>query len=249
MRKGRGVRWDRRVLRYDMVPSLLALILSMQIPQHVATTPADRLGEGWWKDRHEQCVKITQAGGVDVVFLGDSITQGWEGPGRTVWEREYAPLRAANFGFSGDRTEHVLWRLRNGEIVGLKPKAIVIMIGTNNVGHGSSDAAQTADGVRAIVAELHTKVPTAKILLLGIFPRGADADDPMRVKVADATVRFQAITGFEGVQFLDLGYAFTRIDGSLRSLLMPDLLHLNEAGYEIWAKAMGPSLRALLKGG
>ncbi|MCB8933485.1 MAG: platelet-activating factor acetylhydrolase IB subunit [Fimbriimonadaceae bacterium] len=226
--------------------ALVLATLAMQIPQHVATTPAERLGEGWWKDRHEQCVKITQAGGVDLVFLGDSITHSFEGPGKAVWDREYAPLKAANFGFSGDRTEHVLWRLRHGEIVGLQPKAIVIMIGTNNIGHGSSNPTQTADGVKAIVAELLEKVPSAKILLLGIFPRGANADDPMRTKVAEATALFKGIADGKRVHFLDIGYAFIRIDGSLRTLLMPDALHPNAAGYEIWAKAMAPALKKVM---
>lgn len=229
-----------------MVASLLALTLAMQIPSHVATTPAERLGEGWWKDRHEQCVKVTQAGGVDVAFLGDSITQGWEGGGKAEWDRTYAPLKSANFGFSGDRTEHVLWRLEHGELVGLKPKVVVIMIGTNNVGHGSSNPQQTADGVRAIVAKLQDKVPGAKILLLGIFPRGAEANDDMRVKVAAANEEFKGVADGKRVVFLDIGYAFTRIDGSLRSMLMPDLLHLNPDGYEIWSKAMLPTLRAML---
>lgn len=222
------------------------LALAMQVPVHVATTPAERLSEGWWKERHERCVATTQAGGVDVVFLGDSITQSWEGPGKAVWDREFAGLKAANFGFSGDRTEHVLWRLRNGEIVGLEPKAIVIMIGTNNIGHGSSNASQTADGVKAIVGELLAKVPSAKILLLGIFPRGAEANDKMRMECAAATAGFKGIADGHRVQFLDIGQHFIRIDGSLRSLLMPDLLHLNGAGYEIWAKALMPALRAVL---
>ena len=220
----------------------------MQIPTHVATTPAEHLGEAWWKDRHAQCVKITQAGGVDVAFLGDSITHGWEGTGRAEWDRTYAPMKAANFGFSGDRTEHVLWRLRNGELVGLKPKVVVIMTGTNNVGHGSTNPQQTADGVRAIVAELLAKIPSTKILLLGIFPRGAEANDDLRVKVAAATEGFKGVADGKRVRFLDIGYAFTRIDGSLRSTLMPDFLHVNADGYEIWPKAMLPTLREMISG-
>lgn len=221
-------------------------VQSQGTPDHVATRPAHRLGEDWWKQRHERGVAQTKAGGFDVAFLGDSITQGWEDGGRTTWNALFAPLKAANFGFSGDRTEHVLWRLENGEILGADPKVIVIMIGTNNVGHGSSNAAQTADGVRAIVAKLRTGLPKAKILLLGVFPRGATANDPMRVAVNQATAAFASLHDGKQVFFSDIGKAFVRIDGNLRSTLMPDLLHLNPDGYAVWGKAIVDDVERLL---
>lgn len=189
---------------------------------------------------------MTQKGGIDVVFLGDSITQGWEGSGKATWDKEFAPLKAGNFGFSGDRTEHVLWRLEHGEMTGLKAKVVVLMIGTNNIGHGSSDPPQTATGVRAVVSKLRTAMPKAKVLLLGIFPRGESATDPMRVKVAEATAAFRTLHDGKWVHFLDIGDAFVRPDGTLRTKLMPDLLHLNDGGYEIWAKAIRPTLDRLL---
>jgi len=216
------------------------------IPLHVATRPDHRLGEDWWKQRHERCVAQTKSGGFDIAFLGDSITQGWEDGGRTTWNQHFAALKSANFGFSGDRTEHVLWRLDNGEIVGANPKVIVIMIGTNNVGHGSSNAAQTSDGVRAIVGKLREKLPTAKILLLGVFPRGAAPDDRLRLAVNQATAGFASLHDGKHVFFSDIGKAFVRIDGSLRSTLMPDLLHLNPDGYAVWGKAIVEDIKRLL---
>lgn len=227
-----------------MLTGLLPALVMFQ-GQLVATTPAERLNEGWWKERHERCVEMTRKGGIDVVFLGDSITQGWEG--QKAWDRDLAPLKAGNFGFSGDRTEHVLWRLEHGEILGLNPKAIVIMIGTNNVGHGSSNSEQAAQGVGAIVKKLREGLPNAKILLLGVFPRGEQPNDPLRLAVGDITKRISALNDGKHVFFKDIGPAFVRIDGTLRTLLMPDRLHLNEAGYEIWAKAILPDLKALLK--
>ncbi len=227
--------------------SLVPAMTIQEIPRHVATIPAHRLGEAWWKERHDACVGLTQKGNVDLVFLGDSITQGWESTGRATWDAKFAPLRAANFGFSGDRTEHVLWRLENGEIVGLKPKVVVLMIGTNNFGHGTSNAAQTADGVRAIVAKLLAGLPGAKILLLGVFPRGAAADDPMRLAAAQATAGFQGLHDGKRVHFKDVGRHFVRIDGTLRSTLMPDLLHLTADAYAIWAKAIEPKVRSLME--
>jgi len=226
--------------------SLAPAMIAQDIPRHVATTPAHRLNEDWWKQRHEACVAITKKGGVDLVFLGDSITQGWEGPGKAVWDAKFAPLKAANFGFSGDRTEHVLWRLENGEILGLKPKLVVIMIGTNNFGHGSSNAAQTADGVRAIVGKLLKGLPETRILLLGIFPRGAKAEDPMRIAAASATESFKGLADEKRVTFQNVGRHFVRANGDLRATLMPDLLHLNPDAYAIWAKAIEPNVRKLM---
>lgn len=209
----------------------------------VSTKPVDRLGEPWWKARHEACLKIKSC---RVAFLGDSITQGWEGAGKAAWDRDFAPLGAANFGFSGDRTEHVLWRFDQGELLPLKPELVVIMIGTNNIGHGSSNAAQTAEGVRTIVGRIRSASPNSKILLLGIFPRGRTAADPMRVRVADATAQFKSLADGKRVWFKDIGFAFTYRNGDLKTTIMPDLLHLSEGGYELWAKAILPDVKRLL---
>jgi beta-glucosidase len=217
-----------------------------EAPKIAATTPISRESEPWWRERHARCVELTKQGGFDVAFLGDSITQGWEGAGKAAWDATFAPKRAANFGFSGDRTEHVLWRLANGEIVGATPKVIVIMIGTNNLGHGSSNAEQTSIGVTEIVKTLRDKLPETRILLLGIFPRGRAADDRLRVAAADATQRFVGLDDGRHVHFLDIGKHFIRADGDLRAFLMPDLLHLSPDGYGIWAKAIEPTVARLL---
>lgn len=232
-----------------MLTSLLlgATIMTQQFPQHVATTPVPQQNQPWWDERHKKCVDLTKKGGIDVVFLGDSITQGWEGGGKKTWDREFAQLNSGNFGFSGDRTEHVLYRLQNGEIVGLDPKLVVMMIGTNNIGHGSSTPQQTADGVRAITKTLWEKLPRAKILLLGIFPRGEQPNDQMRLKVNEATSLFKGLDDGKRVHFLDIGKFFLHQDGTLKMLLMPDALHLNENGYEIWAKAIKRQVTELLR--
>ncbi len=225
---------------------MITFLAAIAMTQNVATTPAERLNEDWWKSRHAQCQAITRKGGVDLAFLGDSITQGWEGSGKPTWDKYYANRKAANFGFSGDRTEHVLWRLANGELVGLQPKVIVIMIGTNNIGHGSSNATQTVDGVKSIVGVLRSKVPGAKILLLDIFPRGRDLNDAGRKAVAAASAGFRTLHDGKNVFSADVSSQFLNRDGSMRNLLMPDALHPNAAGYEIWAKAMEPVLAKLL---
>lgn len=214
--------------------------------QNPAVIPVHRLGEQWWSERHERCVAQTKQGNIDVVFLGDSITQGWESEGKAAWDRDFAPLKAANFGFSGDRTEHVLWRLDNGEMSGLDAKVVVLMIGTNNIGHGSSTPSQTADGVRLVVSELQERLPQAKILLLAIFPRDEAADGALRIKANEATNGFKNLHDGKRVFFKDIGPYFVHSSGRLRTNLMPDRLHLSSDGYEIWARAIRDDVRDLL---
>ncbi len=231
-------------------PALLALTTVMTSfdlkSQTVSTTPVERFSEDWWKQRHDEKVALTNSGHADLVFLGDSITHGWEGTGKATWEKYYGHRKAANFGYSGDRTEHVLWRLANGELIGMKPKVVVIMIGTNNLGHGSSNAFQTGSGVEKIVKTLQREVPDVKILLLSIFPRGMSVHDGLRIGVAEATRGFQSLAEPGKVVCLDIGKYFLNYSGDMRLSLMPDLLHPNEGGYEIWAMAIERELSALL---
>src|SRR6202030_3755868 len=129
--------------------------------------------------------KIVAKGEGDVIFLGDSITHGWEGSGKKVWADNFAPLKSVNLGIGGDQTGHVLWRITEGkELENLNPKAAVIMIGTNNTGGHSAE--QIAGGIKAIVEELKTQKPDIKILLLGIFPRGNRADADKETKTIPA---------------------------------------------------------------
>lgn len=215
--------------------------------QNVATTPADKLSVEWWKNRHTACVETTKKGGIDLAFVGDSITQGWESAGKPTWDKYYAGRNAANFGFSGDQTQHVIWRLQNGELVGLNPKVIVIMIGTNNIGARSSTPEQAADGVKSIVSILRKEIPKAKILLLGVFPRGTGKDHPDCQAVDKISAGYKGLEDGKHVFFEDVGRFFLyRTNGEMRRLLMPDLLHPNAAGYEIWGKAMERKLAELL---
>src|SRR5262245_39310463 len=149
---------------------------------HEAVKPAERLEQDWWKKRHDRFVARAKEGGVDVLFLGDSITEGWESNGKKVWEDHFAPLKAANFGISGDRTQHVFWRITEGkELDGIDPKAAVLMIGTNNA--GSNTAKEIAEGVEAIVKELRRQKPKTKVLVLGVFPRGGKRREKEQTEV------------------------------------------------------------------
>ena len=197
-------------------------------PPSVADQPLDREGP-----RHQLINSRAAAGNVDVIFLGDSITQGWEGAGKDAWAKFFAPRKAMNAGISGDRTQHVLWRLENGNIKGISPKVAVIMIGTNNSGSNTSE--EIAAGITAIVKSLRTKLPQTKILLLGIFPRGAGPSDARRKVNEGANAIVQKLADGEHVHYLDIGPKFLGADGSLSKEIMPDLLHLSPKGYEIWA--------------
>lgn len=219
-----------------------ALALEPDIP---AVVPAPQTDE-WWMARHERTVSRVRQGAVDLLMIGDSITQGWNGEGRQVWERFYARRRAVNLGFSSDRTEQVLWRLQHGEIEGIHPKVAVLMIGTNNSGGRHDPPEETAAGVQAIVMQIRAKLPETKILLLAIFPRGATATDPLRRMNGLINDRLRGLADGRHLFYLDLSHVFVDQEESVRRDLMPDLLHPNEQGYQVWAEAMEPQLKVLL---
>ncbi len=201
----------------------------------------------WWGKRHEEKLKEKEAmKQVDLLMIGDSITHGWEGGGKKTWDKYYGHRHALNLGFSGDRTEHVLWRLQHGAVQGIAPKLAVIMIGTNNTGHRQDKPEHIARGIKAILDELAKQSPETKCLVLAIFPRGADPSDPLR-QINDATNHLiKEYADGKRVFFLDINEKLTESDGTLSTSIMPDLLHPNEKGYEIWAAAVEPEIAKLL---
>jgi len=209
------------------------------------TLPANRFGDAWWKQRHTQKAALAKEGGHDLVFIGDSITQGWEDHGLPVWDKYYAHRKALNLGFSGDHTEHVLWRILNGELENVNPKLFVLMIGTNNTGHRQDPPEQTADGIKLILELLQDRKPDAKILLLSIFPRDEKPDGTHRQLNDAINERIKTFTDGDKVQWLDLTATFLAGDGTLPAATMPDFLHPELAGYEMWAKAMESRISSL----
>lgn len=219
---------------------LASAIASAQVaaPAHSAVTPEPRQDE-WWQKRHQSMNERVAKGNVDLLLIGDSITHGWEGAGKGVWEEFYGKRNAVNLGIGGDRTQHVLWRLQNGNIDGISPKLAVIMIGTNN--SGSNKPEEIADGIVAIVDLLREKLPEMKILVLGIFPRGPNADDPLRkVNIATNGIVAERVKDKPNVTYLDFGQKFLAADGTLSRDVMPDLLHLNDQSYRTWAESIEP---------
>jgi lysophospholipase L1-like esterase/photosystem II stability/assembly factor-like uncharacterized protein len=206
----------------------------------------------WWMPRHEQRVKENaerRASGTlpQLVFIGDSITEGWAKDGREEFARRYARYHPVNLGFGGDRTENILWRLQHGEVDGIEPKVVVLMAGTNNTGSRQEDPATTAAGLRRVVDELQARLPDAKILLLGVFPRDAVDSRSRRINTA-INERIATFADNRRVFFADIGGAFLDERGTLSKDIMPDLLHPNARGYEIWGRAMDPVLQPLLTG-
>lgn len=192
---------------------------------------------------HESFVKIAQEGKAELVFLGDSITAGWARQKET-WETAFGKYKPANFGIGGDRTQHVLWRITNGELDGIKPKAFVLMIGTNNT--GSDTAEGIAKGITNIVNTIKTKHPQAKILLLAVFPRGATIAEPKRETIKSVNSIVAKLHDGKQVHYLDIGDKFLQPDGAISKDIMNDYLHLTAAGYQIWADAISPKLAELM---
>ncbi len=223
--------------------------------RNAAIVAEARTGEVW-KQRHAALVERAKKGNADVVFAGDSLTQRWEAEGKTVWDEAFAAWKPANLGISGDRTQHLLWRLSIGqELAGLDPKVIVLLIGTNNL--GSNSPAEIAAGVRAIVAECRRQKPKAQILLLGLFPRsgrpvaeGAEFAPALGLnsKFAETNTRLQTLEDETVVTFLDIGEKFLDQKGNLPAALMPDFLHLSPEGYRVWAANLRQPVEQLLSG-
>ncbi|MHC4260243.1 MAG: platelet-activating factor acetylhydrolase IB subunit [Planctomycetota bacterium] len=204
-----------------------------------AVTPANRDCA-----RHQAFNKRVKQGNVDLIFIGDSITHWWERAGKEVWDKYYGHRNAVNLGIAGDRTEHVLWRLDNGNIDGVSPKVAVVMIGTNN--HPPRNTGEEiADGIIVICKKLRTKLPKTKILLLGIFPRGAKPN-PMREELAKASGIASQVADGKMIHYLDIGDKFIEADGSISKEIMPDYLHLSAKGYRIWANGIEPKLIELM---
>ena len=221
-----------------------------------AVKPAPRSGNPM--KMHDAFVAIAKRGGIDVLFLGDSITDAWGGEGHKpkaagtkIFQKEFVPLKAANFGIGGDRTQHVLWRLQNGEFDGLHPKIVMLMIGTNNSNGKDNTAQEIAAGVKAIVQEIHQRSPKTKVLLLGIFPRATvktpEGNQAQMEKIKQVnTIISKLDDGGKTVRYLDIGGKFQQADGSLPRSIMPDQLHLSEQGYRIWADAVKEPIQELL---
>ena len=220
-----------------------------------AVTPTPREPNyKWWFERHEQKLAeiASRTNGIPVVFLGDSITHNWERRYGHEWSRFFGgntPYRALNLGYGADRTEHVLWRIANGELDGYQAKAVVLLLGTNNAGHFTFEEETPADtlcGMRAVIDAIREKQPKAKIVLCAIFPRGWTADDPIRRRNDAVNRELKKFANHRDVLWCDCGAQMVRPDGSISTESMPDALHPAPEGCWIWASAVIPYLNYAL---
>ncbi len=206
---------------------------------------------------HETFLARGKSGPIDLLFLGDSITAGWTHAPH-IWEAYYGKNNPANFGIGGDQTQHVIWRIANGELDGITPKVTVLMLGTNN--SLSHTAAEIAAADAKIVGLIREKIPGTKVLLLAIFPRGPRKDKDGNITeaaLAEAAKRMAVINAVNAelaklddgtsVRFLDINASFLGQDGKIPFAIMPDQLHPNAAGYQLWADAMKPLLTQLMQ--
>jgi lysophospholipase L1-like esterase len=251
-----------KTLKFALLCAIFTSLVSVASAQeskkeNSATKPAPR--DKGWEKRHETFVGIAKRGNVDLLFLGDSITDAWGGEGHgtngghKIFTSKFVPMKAANFGIGGDRTQHVIWRLQNGELDGIKPKVVQLMIGTNNSNGSDNTAEEIADGVKGIIDEIKKKSPSTKVLLLAVFPRNTGKDDAAKKIQKDKIDKVNSIIsklddGGKSVKFLDIGSKFKDASGALPKELMPDQLHLSEKGYEIWANAVESVITSMLKG-
>jgi lysophospholipase L1-like esterase len=203
--------------------------------------------------RHHSFLNIANGEDFDVLFLGDSITDLWNveadpqgNPGgKRVFNKYFGEMKVANFGISGDTTQGVLWRLQNGEGQGHKPKAVMLMIGTNNT--GGSSGPEIAEGIGAIVLELRNDFPDAKIMLMAIFPRGSSPADANRRKCEEANKIIAKLDDHQHIFFTDINSKFLDDQGGLVGFRSSDRLHPVEEGYEIWASSVAPTLKSWIQ--
>lgn len=221
-----------------------------------ATVPHEKLEDDFydWNQRHAAVLKQGPEVRPEVVFIGDSITHLWGGApdephgnrGRDSWESMAAGRSMLNLGFGWDRTQNVLWRIDHGELAGLQPKHLVVLIGTNNLSgtaHARENTAlEIAEGITAVVRRAASKCPGAKVVLMAVLPRGAEPSDPMRKKVEAVNVLLPAVAKDSGAAFLDIGARLVGADGRITKEMMPDGVHPGPAGYAIWAEALKPLL-------
>ena len=226
-----------------------------QSPANTALVPVPKLENDSydWYARHAEVLKIKDQIAPEIVMIGDSITHFWAGPpeskiqnGPQAWKQLFGQRRVLNLGFGWDRTQNVLWRLEHGEFDGLRPRWVVINIGTNNfstTSHAKANTpAEVAEAIRAICVRIRAKSPDTRIIVMGVLPRGAKPNDHYRLKIAELNKLLPEVAKLPGVSFLDIGAQFLRPDGELPRSLMRDSCHPTEAGYAIWAAALKPLL-------
>lgn len=222
----------------------------MTVPE--TAQPVPKTGNEVFFELHDSYLARAKSGPIGLLFLGDSITRQWVTVPH-IWNHYYGACQPASFGIGGDGTQHLIWRIANCELDGISPKVVVLLIGTNNC--GSASANDISAGIRKIVSLIHEKMPTTKILVLGIFPRGprinADGNpdnwESHMSKIRAINADLATLDNGHNIRSLDITSHFRGNDGTTPKSIMPDQVHLTAAGYQIWADAMQPLLLEMLR--
>ena len=250
----RQKRMNLIMMRFRLLPLVVSIatvsILQLEPVEaqskNPAVTPQARIEE-WWFARHTENIGQMSKGDIDLLMVGDSITQNFESIGVKVWNRHFKPYKAINLGFGGDRTNHLLWRLDHLPLLKKSPKGAVVLIGTNNICWGSDTPKQAAEGVQAVAQKLHNLYPKMRILVQGVLPRRRQLDHPHRKQINELNSYLPALLkDIPHVTFLDIGPKFLDEKGFLSKEMMPDTTHPSERGHEIWAAAIESELKKML---
>jgi lysophospholipase L1-like esterase len=239
-------------LAQPAAPAPVAAPPAVVQPVPDASVGAPKAGNDRFLKMHESFLARAKSGPIGLLFLGDSITEGWK-KAPHIWDYYYGQYQPANFGIGGDQTQHVIWRIEQGELDGITPKVLVLMLGTNNTTWHTAEQIAAAD--KKIVEMIRAKLPQTKILLLAIFPRGLDKNkegwinpSPFRMdKINAVNPELAKLDDGKMVRFLNINANFLGQDGKIPYGIMPDQLHPNAAGYQIWADAMAPLLKEMLQ--
>lgn len=217
-------------------------------PERESTTsPYARYHDLPWMRVRDWCLRFKRnilhpsRRGTELVFLGDSITEAWTEVAPDIWESYFGRYTPLKLGIPGDETQQVLWRIENGELDGLKPRVIVLLVGVNNLRNGEWSVAETAAGIEAVLHAIKKKLPEARVLHMALFPAMPSAQDPLRLKI-EATNALLEKLRLPHVTFLDIGDALLEADGALTPEVMKDFIHPSREGYRRWGEKVAASL-------
>ncbi|MDN4503927.1 GDSL-type esterase/lipase family protein [Alteromonadaceae bacterium BrNp21-10] len=244
-----------KVYRQGLLASLLLCCVFSVLAESTATQATPRIKEhSWmsvaqWQQKHQAIkTQAETAGDIDVLFVGDSITEGWQwGDNQKVFDKHFSKLRTLNMGIGGDQTQEVLWRLQDMASITLHPKVITLLIGVNNFGHSNHSAEEVFSGVKAVVETLSKNYPQAQILINGILPYDASHSSANRLRVRNTNTQIAVLAEQPNIHFVDFGGAFLNEEGDISAEIMADFLHPTALGYQHFAEQLLPSVQQLLR--
>ena len=226
--------------------NLIAQPCQKPAKRHTAIDPQPQTWSDW-KRKHRKLSRALEEESPNLLFLGDSITENWSSIGKSVWDEYYSSRRAMNMGISGDRTQHLLWRIANGGFERVNPRAVVLLIGTNNIKEQRNEVNETTEGVLAVAEALVDRLPETTVLVLGILPCGETDDSRERTDAAAVNRRLEKELDHGRIVFLDVSNKFVDSNGTISPKLMPDHLHLTNRGYKLLAESIEPHLQSILE--